>query len=107
MQIQPAVDAVAAAQAALVQLGTLSEDSGTAQQALKAVLTAQAACLALRVNTESALAAVATRAVPGGLVATAADLLEAVADTGILAALTQAQGYLGRASVNLGGDPWI
>lgn len=107
MLIQSAVDAIAAVQAALIPLGTLSQDSGTAQQAAQAIRVARQALMALRVSTDADLTAVASRAVPGGLVATAGDLLAAVADTGVLAALTQAEGYLGRASVNLGGAPWV
>lgn len=107
MAIQPAIDAVATAQATLTALGTLSEDAGTAQQALLAIQNAQGALLAARQAADVGLLAIEAGAAPGGLVSNAADLLAAVTQTGLVAVATQAQGYLGRAAVNLAGAPWV
>lgn len=109
MTVPAAATAIATAQATIATLGPLSPDSDSAvvRVALAAVATAQASLLVSRTATEADLSAISARAVPGSLVGSAADLTAALADTGALAALTQAQGYLGRAAVNLGGVPWV
>ena len=102
-----AIQIIATAQAAIQALGTLQVDDGTVLAALNLTSTALVGLLSIRDATETDLNAISARAAPGGLVASAADLTQALADMGALATVTQAEGYMGRVSINLGGGPWV
>lgn len=102
--IVPFVPAVAAAGVAVTALGTL--EGASVPQALAATTTALVALQTARATADAAMGVIETGAPVGGLIASAAALTSAVATASALASITQAQGYAGRASVNLGGRPW-
>lgn len=102
--VVPFLPPVAAAGVAVAALGNL--DGPAVPLALAATATALGTLQVASATADATMGAISAGSPVGGLVASADALTLAVATTSTLASITQAQGYVGRASVNLGGQPW-